>query len=91
MKTLPKALAACSTLVIYYFGVFLRPFDFIVLAPDGAALKLTKGQLETFATVPMFAAAIFVILAKRFAPSDKYWAYAVLGAMIGFWLHPQRF
>lgn len=30
-------------------------------------------------------AALFIILAQRYAPTDKHWAYATLGTIIGFW------
>jgi len=30
--------------------------------------------------------AIFVILAKRFASTDKHWAYATIGTIVGYWL-----
>ena len=32
------------------------------------------------------AAALFVILTKRYEPSDKNWAYGTLGTIAGFWL-----
>jgi hypothetical protein len=31
-------------------------------------------------------ASLFVILANRFAPTDRHWAYATVGTLLGFWL-----
>jgi hypothetical protein len=33
------------------------------------------------------AVSLFVILAKRYGPKDKHWAYATIGMILGFWLH----
>jgi hypothetical protein len=38
-----------------------------------------------FSTV-LLLAALVVILSKRYAPTDKHWAYATVGTIIGFWL-----
>jgi hypothetical protein len=32
-------------------------------------------------------ASLFIILAARFGPKDKHWAYATVGTILGFWLH----
>jgi hypothetical protein len=32
-------------------------------------------------------ASLHVILAKRYGPKDKHWAYATIGTIIGFWLN----
>ena len=32
-------------------------------------------------------ASLFVILAKRYGPKEKHWAYATIGTIIGYWLH----
>ncbi len=37
-------------------------------------------------TVALMAASLFVILAKRYSPDDKRWAYATIGTILGFWL-----
>jgi len=31
-------------------------------------------------------ASLYVILAARYGPKDKHWAYATVGTLIGFWL-----
>lgn len=34
----------------------------------------------------LLAAALFVILTKKYPPQDKHWAYGALGTVVGFWL-----
>jgi hypothetical protein len=33
------------------------------------------------------AVSLFIIVAARFGPKDKHWAYATVGTILGFWLH----
>jgi hypothetical protein len=33
------------------------------------------------------AASLFVVLARRYGPKDKHWAYATAGMILGFWLN----
>ena len=35
-------------------------------------------------TVAILAACLFIILAKRYAPKDKHWAYATGGTIVGY-------
>jgi hypothetical protein len=34
----------------------------------------------------ILSASLFVILTKRYTPTDRHWAYGALGTVIGFWL-----
>jgi hypothetical protein len=34
----------------------------------------------------VLACALFVILSKRYTPTQKHWAYATLGTLLGYWL-----
>ena len=38
-------------------------------------------------SIIVMAASLFIILAARFGPKDKHWAYATVGTILGFWLH----
>jgi hypothetical protein len=40
--------------------------------------------MQAIVSIGIGAAALIVILAQRFAPKDKHWAYATLGTIIGF-------
>jgi len=34
----------------------------------------------------LLAAALFVILTKRYQPNDRHWAYGMVGMIAGYWL-----
>jgi hypothetical protein len=42
--------------------------------------------MQVVITVSMLATSIFIILSKRYSPTDKHWAYGTLGTILGFWL-----
>ncbi|HSU07067.1 MAG TPA: hypothetical protein VLI93_15995 [Acetobacteraceae bacterium] len=31
-------------------------------------------------------AALWVILSKRYVPTDRHWAYGIIGSIVGYWL-----
>jgi hypothetical protein len=37
-------------------------------------------------TVVLLSGALFVILSKKYAPTDKHWAFGTLGTLVGYWL-----
>ena len=37
-------------------------------------------------SVCLLLASLFVILAERYTPADKHWAYGTTGTIVGFWL-----
>ena len=43
--------------------------------------------MQTVISCAVLTASLFVILAKRYSPKDKHWAYATVGTLLGFWLH----
>lgn len=45
----------------------------------------TKEVVQILITAVLLGAAIYVILAKRYGPKDKHWAYGIVGTIIGFW------
>ena len=45
-----------------------------------------KEAMQVLLSLILLAASVFVILAKRFGPKDKHWAYGTVGTLIGFWL-----
>jgi hypothetical protein len=44
-------------------------------------------MMQVALSIIFTAASLFVILAARFGPKDKHWAYATVGTILGFWLH----
>jgi hypothetical protein len=45
-----------------------------------------KLAMQVLISTVFGAASLFIVLAKRYAPKDKHWAYATLGTILGFWL-----
>jgi hypothetical protein len=52
----------------------------------GAAGIRTRDLMQVVVTIIFSAAALYAILAKRFKPADKNWAYGAIGSIIGYWL-----
>lgn len=42
--------------------------------------------LAFYFSIAVLAAGLFVILFRGYRPQDRYWGYATLGTVIGFWL-----
>ena len=58
-------------------------------APPPELSSATLGYATTAQLVisaVLLAAALFVILTKKYPPQDKHWAYGALGTIVGFWL-----
>lgn len=55
---------------------------------DTKEVTVEKIRLYTSIEVTIFVlvACIFVMLASRYTPEEKHWAYATLGTLIGYWL-----
>ncbi|HEV2396826.1 MAG TPA: hypothetical protein VGS27_07795 [Candidatus Sulfotelmatobacter sp.] len=45
-----------------------------------------KVFMPVVVTSILLAGSLFVILAKRYQPSDRHWAYATIGTLVGYWL-----
>jgi hypothetical protein len=37
----------------------------------------------------LLVAALWVILSKRYGPTDRHWAYGIIGMIVGYWLGKQ--
>jgi hypothetical protein len=42
--------------------------------------------MMVYATAAMFLTSLFVIFFPGYRPQDRYWGYATLGLVLGFWL-----
>jgi len=65
------------------------PFVFGVPAPPAPEINVpdtTKVLMEVAVSLAFGVASLFVILSKRYCPSDKHFAYATAGIILGFWL-----
>jgi hypothetical protein len=59
------------------------------LPPWGLMLLLNVPlAMEILISVVVLVAALYVILSKRYTPTDKHWAYGTVGLIVGFWLKP---
>jgi hypothetical protein len=42
--------------------------------------------MQVSVSILLLIGGLFVILAKRYRPSDRHWAYATVGTIVGYWL-----
>jgi hypothetical protein len=45
-----------------------------------------EAYLALYFSIAVFVATVFLILFPGYRPTDRYWAYATLGMLIGFWM-----
>jgi hypothetical protein len=50
---------------------------------EGLEVKLA---MQVLISLMALGASLFMVLAKRYAPKEKHWAYGTIGTIIGFWL-----
>jgi hypothetical protein len=55
-------------------------------APEAPAVMSYPLVAQLVISAVLLAAALFVILTKKYPPQDKHWAYGALGTVVGFWL-----
>jgi len=79
MKNFPK--------LVFIFGVIAL----VAVAAMGTVATISwikiSGLHQTMQVVvsaALLAASLFVILSKRYSPTDKHWAYATVGTLLGF-------
>jgi hypothetical protein len=52
------------------------------------AMEIVILAMKILITVAVLAAALHVILARRYAARDKLWAYGAVGLITAYWLKP---
>lgn len=57
----------------------------VLTATQGNPTNL-KTIMQIVVSIPLLLGGMFVILAKRYQPSDRHWAYATVGTIAGYWL-----
>jgi hypothetical protein len=85
-KALSIGLFIVAAVVLFFIGSPRQGATPPTPAPDippGVSYPLVA-QLVISAV--LLAAALFVILTKKYPPQDKHWAYGALGTVVGFWL-----
>jgi hypothetical protein len=51
-----------------------------------AASTLPSERMQIAISIALLWAALRVILSKAYGPTDKHWAYATIGTLLGYWL-----
>ena len=60
---------------------------------DVAPAHLTAAELgldilmRIIVSLVLLLAALWVVLSQRYQPTDRHWAYGIIGTVVGFWLH----
>jgi hypothetical protein len=54
--------------------------------PQAPISDTVKLAMQIVISLGFGAASLFIVVAKRFGPKDKHWAYGMLGTILGFWL-----
>jgi hypothetical protein len=57
-----------------------------IVAPPVASASPVASVMPVAVSSVVLLVAIFVIIAKRFASTDKHWAFATVGTIVGYWL-----
>ena len=52
-----------------------------------AELDLWRGIMRIILSLILLGGALWVILARRYSPADRHWAYGIVGTIVGFWLN----
>jgi hypothetical protein len=89
-----KAVRGATLFIIAAVGLFASKYPasiggLILAYPSGSQEHLKdiiKLVMQVLISVGTGIPAVFIILAKRYAPKDKHWAYGTVGLIIGFWL-----
>ena len=79
-----------SFIPVYEFPLGRLLYDWNLWVIDrglvvGAEVKFRE-LLQAVISLIVLVAAIFVILAKRYKPTEKHWAFGAVGTILGFWL-----
>jgi len=59
-----------------------RQYDIVFPTPI-----FPPGTMPVVVSLVLLIAALWVILSKRYTPTDRHWAYGSVGTIVGFWLH----
>ena len=77
-------------LVISKIRHFLPPKLLVAAFGIAVALRVAlepSSFMPAAVSVVLLAATLWVICSPRYIPTDRHWAYAMIGTVVGFWLH----
>lgn len=92
----PKILVGAASVAVLawaaseFFSVRVEPpggptFD--VGPPLGLSDVPYSVVVQIAISLILLAAALWVVLSQRYQPTDRHWAYGIIGTVVGFWLH----
>jgi hypothetical protein len=90
-------LLAITTIIILSFVGLFSHYTFywwynLIFPPTVGGPQLwaspyhTQDLMRIIISLMLLPCALFIILSSRYKPTDKHWAYATVGTIIGFWL-----
>lgn len=87
-KALSIGLFVVAAVVLFFIGEAKQG---AMAPPPAPAPEVPAGMsyplvAQLVISAILLAAALFVILTKKYPPQDKHWAYGALGTVVGFWL-----
>ena len=77
---------------LFFVGIGVLVFSTLRFSPTlmegggGISVSGVHDIMQAVISVIVLCASLFVILSKRYASSDKHWAYTAIGTILGFWL-----
>jgi hypothetical protein len=96
MRELPIIIFASAVLLFAFFFVFDigfmhyfvggGPHIVFHLRDHSNDLLGEESIFKMAITIIILLPSIFIILSSRYNPKDKYWAYATVGTLLGYWL-----
>jgi hypothetical protein len=84
MPPRPLLVALAAIIIILVFSII--PFNQVSVR--GAGNSQTINDLtRAILSLILFSGALWVILSRRYTPTDRHWAFGAVGTIVGFWLH----
>ena len=59
-------------------------------SPASPASFTAADAMRILVSLFLLAAVLWVILSRRYGPTDRHWSYGVIGTVVGFWLGGAR-
>jgi hypothetical protein len=52
-----------------------------------AESDLWRGIMRIIVSLILLGGALWVIIARKYSPADRHWAYGIVGTIAGFWMN----
>src|SRR5262249_44574362 len=70
----------------FFTGSYTTPDIHSANPATATSDQILKALAQIVISAILIVAALFVVLSKRYTPTDKHWAYGTIGTLVGFWL-----